>query len=238
MKNPPPVCDIHDKRYILNELNETESWRLFKILSEFVDGFDMMRNIGPAVSIFGSARLKPDNEYCLKAEKIAQGLADSGFSIITGGGPGIMEAANKGGSRNSDVVSAGLNIQLPHEQHINQYVNLQLDFRYFFIRKVMLIKYSTAFIYMPGGFGTLDEFTEVLTLIQTGKIPPLPIILVGCRFWEGMINWISENMLTMGTVKKADLKLFQIVDDPNEVINRVLKLTEDILPQIKTSERR
>jgi uncharacterized protein (TIGR00730 family) len=235
MKNTDthPPYDIHDKKYILNELNEVESWRLFKILSEFVDGFDAMRHIGASVSIFGSARLPSDNEYYIKAEEIARGLADAGFSIITGGGPGIMEAANKGGSQNGGVISAGLNIKLPHEQHINRYVNLELDFRYFFIRKVMLVKYSTAFIYLPGGFGTLDEFMEVLTLIQTGKIPPLPIILVGSSFWKGMKEWIEETMIPMKTIDKHDTSLFHILDEPEEVVNMVITLTEDIVPQIK-----
>lgn len=236
MKNRPLTCDIHDKKYILNELNEVESWRLFKILSEFVDGFDGMRDIGPAISIFGSSRIKPQNRYYILAEEVARGLAEKGFSIITGGGPGIMEAANKGGI--GKVVSAGLNIKLPHEQQLNKYVSLQLDFRYFFVRKVMLVKYSTGFIYFPGGFGTLDEFMEVITLIQTGKIPPFPIILVGSEFWNGLEEWFLSKMIPSGTVETKELKLFQIIDDPEEVVETIFQLTREIVPQINRSKNR
>ncbi len=193
-----------------------ESWKIFQIMAEFVEGFEGMSKVRPSVSIFGSARTSPEHKYYKLAEEIAKQLSDSGFSIVSGGGPGIMEAANKGAFAGKSP-SIGVNIQLPHEQTSNQYQDISLTFRHFFSRKVMFVKYAAAYVVMPGGFGTLDELAEIMTLIQTGKTRKIPIILVGAPFWKGLIDWIKQNMLQEGMVSENDLKLIQILDDPKAI---------------------
>jgi uncharacterized protein (TIGR00730 family) len=199
-----------------------ESWKIFQIMAEFVDGFEHLASIKPSVSIFGSARTKPDHPYYLKAEKIARLLSDSGFSVVSGGGPGIMEAANKGAHAGKSK-SIGLNIELPREQKPNPYQDISLNFRHFFSRKVMFVKYATAYIVLPGGFGTLDEMAEILTLIQTGKTRKIPIILVESSFWTGLIDWIKNTMVNEGTINVDDLDLVQIIDEPEKVINAIFE---------------
>ena len=203
-----------------NEIKTNDSWAIFKIMGEFVNGFEKMSKIGPCVSIFGSARTKPDHKYYKLAENIAKKIVEAGYGVITGGGPGIMEAGNKGAHLGGGT-SVGLNIELPFEQHDNPYIDpdKSLDFDYFFVRKVMFVKYSQGFVVMPGGFGTLDEFFEALTLIQTHKIGKFPIILVGSDFWEGLIDWIKKTLLnSFGNVSPKDLDLIHLVDSEEEVI--------------------
>jgi uncharacterized protein (TIGR00730 family) len=212
-----------DKQYVINEITLRDSWRLFHILSEFVVGFEALAECFPAVSIFGASRAKPQDEVYLKAEKIASLLAENGFSVITGGGPGVMEAANKGASL-SGGKSIGLNIQLPFEQMPNPYANLSLSFRYFFVRKVMFVKYAVAYVILPGGFGTLDELFESVTLIQTKKIKPFPVVLVGSSYWKGLLDWIKETLLRDGKISPEDMDIFHLVDDPEEII-KVIKKT-------------
>ncbi len=208
------------QQYWLDHFQTGDSWRLFRIMSEFVDGFDTLSVLPPAVSIFGSARTRPDDHYYKLAVEIAEGLARAGYAIITGGGPGIMEAANKGAAE-AGGISIGLNITLPYEQEPNEYANLPLNFKYFFVRKVMFIKYATAFIGMPGGFGTLDELFESLTLMQTHRIKAFPVILVGSDFWGGMVDWIKKQMLDTGKISEDDLLYFQVMDDADEIINHI-----------------
>ena len=201
------------KRKTWNEIRTNNSWAIFKIMSEFVNGYETMGRIGPCVSIFGSARTKIDDRYYSLAEKIAYNLSKAGYGVITGGGPGIMEAGNKGAHLGGGI-SVGLNIELPFEQHFNAYINhdKNLNFDYFFVRKVMFVKYSQAFVVMPGGFGTLDEMFEALTLIQTKKISKFPIILVGSTFWSGLIDWVKTVLIEQEkTVSPDDLELFKIV---------------------------
>ena len=199
-----------------------ETWRIFQIMSEFVDGFERLACIKPSVSIFGSARTEPDHPYYKKAEQIARLLSDAGFSVVSGGGPGIMEAANKGAHAGKSH-SIGLNIQLPREQSSNEYQTISLNFRHFFTRKVMFVKYATAYIVLPGGFGTLDEMAEILTLIQTGKSRRIPIILVESEFWSGLIDWFRSSMVKQGTISEADLDLFQVIDDPQQVVDAIFE---------------
>lgn len=202
------------------ERNISESaWTMFKVISEFVEGFETMHKIGPCVSIFGSARTKPDHPYYLKAVEIARLLTLEGFGVITGGGPGIMEAGNKGASIYGGK-SVGLNIELPFETGSNQFVDWDksIDFRYFFVRKVVFVKFAQAFVVLPGGLGTMDELFEVLTLVQTKKIQPIPIILVGSDFWGGLKSWIEGTMLAEGKISPGDMDLMPIVDEPEEAI--------------------
>jgi hypothetical protein len=211
-----------DKKWSHHQGNS--AWRMFKIISEFADGFDRMENFGPCISIFGSARTKEENPYYQLTVTIAEKLVKEGYGIITGGGPGIMEAGNKG-AWNKKGKSVGLHIVLPHEEGANKYVdhNKIFMFRYFFARKVMFIKYAQAFVYMPGGFGTLDELFEVLTLVQTGKIERVPIVLVGKAYWSGLIDWIKSTMLAKEhNINPNDLNLFHITDNPDEVV-KVIK---------------
>ncbi|WP_299554199.1 TIGR00730 family Rossman fold protein [Seonamhaeicola sp.] len=209
--------ELHHKGW--NEIKTNDSWAIFKIMGEFVNGFEKMSQIGPCVSIFGSARAKPDDKYYKLTEDIAQSIVEAGYGVITGGGPGIMEAGNKGAHLGGGT-SVGLNIELPFEQHDNPYIDhdKNLDFDYFFVRKVMFVKYAQGFVVMPGGFGTLDEFFEALTLIQTHKIGKFPIILVGTDFWEGLIDWIKKTLLeAFGNVSPKDLDLIHLVDTAEEV---------------------
>ncbi|MEL1240704.1 LOG family protein [Flavobacterium flavipallidum] len=208
------------KQKTWNEIRTNDSWAIFKIMSEFVNGFENMGRIGPCVSIFGSARTKPENKYYQLAEKIAFKISKAGYGIITGGGPGIMEAGNKGAHLGNGT-SVGLNIDLPFEQHFNPYIDpdKNLNFDYFFVRKVMFVKYSQGFVVMPGGFGTLDEMFEAITLIQTKKIARFPIILVGRSYWTGLIDWIKEVLLEQeNNICAEDLNLFKIVDNEDEVV--------------------
>lgn len=208
------------KQKTWNEIRTNDSWGIFKIMSEFVNGYESMARIGPCVSIFGSARTKPDNKYYLLAEKIAYKISKAGYGVITGGGPGIMEAGNKG-AHNGEGTSVGLNIELPFEQHDNPYIDKDknLNFDYFFVRKVMFVKYSQGFVVMPGGFGTLDELFEAVTLIQTKKIGKFPIILVGTDFWAGLIDWINTVLIEKEkTIRLEDMSLIKIVDTEDEVL--------------------
>jgi len=205
------------------QIKGENAWTMFKVIAEFVDGFESLNRIGPCISIFGSARTKPDSPHYQTAVKIAQKLTDAGFGIITGGGPGIMEAANKGASMQGGV-SVGLNIDLPFEQSHNAYIDYDknLSHRYFFVRKVMFVKYAQGFVVLPGGFGTLDEAFEVLTLMQTKKISPVPVILVGSSFWSGLKDWITEVMLEReNNINRQDLDLLPIMDDPDDVVNYI-----------------
>jgi uncharacterized protein (TIGR00730 family) len=212
-----------EKQFLIDELKLGESWRIFKIMGEFVDGIENLHDIGPAVSIFGSARTPIDDPYYEKAVEIAKLFVQDNFAVITGGGGGIMEAANKGAAE-AGGTSVGLNIQLPFEQTPNPYSNVTLEFHYFFIRKVMFVKYAMAYIIMPGGFGTLDELFESLTLIQTRRIKPLPVILVGSEYWEGLAQWISKRLAADNLIGPDDMEIFQILDDPQEVVKAVKKV--------------
>jgi len=206
--------------YEINELAKEESWRLFRIIGELVEGFDTLSGIEPAVTIYGSAQLRPDGELYRQTEEIARRLGELGFSIITGGGPGVMEAANKG-ARDAGVASVGLNIELPEEQACNVYVTRAITFHHFFVRKVMLVKYATSFIIMPGGLGTLDELTEVLTLMQTGKIKPFPVVLFNSEYWEGLLHWLRSSALPRGCISEEDFNLLRVCDHPDEAIDIV-----------------
>ncbi len=203
-----------------NDNHDSDLWSVFRIMSEFVDGFDTLKDLHPAVSIFGSSALSPDSKYYKSAIEIARKLSDAGFSIITGGGPSIMEAANIGGQEGKSK-SVGLNIEIPTEQKPNPYQDISLNFRYFFARKVMFVKYASAFVIMPGGFGTLDELFESMTLIQTKKIFHFPVVLFGSDFWGGLIDWIVANPIKAGTLSNEDLALFSLTDDPDEVVKIV-----------------
>ena len=205
-----------------NEIKTNDSWALFKIMGEFVNGYEKMSMIGPCVSIFGSARTKPGTKYYELATKIAQRIAQEGYGVITGGGPGIMEAGNLGAHLEKGT-SVGLNIDLPFEQHDNPYIDndKSLQFDYFFVRKVMFVKYSQGFVVMPGGFGTLDELFEAITLIQTNKIEKFPIILVGRSFWAGLLDWVKNTLLENGNISEKDLDLLQMADNEEEVVNDI-----------------
>lgn len=212
------------KQKTWNEIKTNDSWAIFKIMAEFVDGYERLSRIGPCVTIFGSARTKPDNPYYKLAEEIAYQLTQNGFGVITGGGPGIMEAGNKGASRGKGV-SVGLNIELPFEQHDNPWINpgMSLDFDYFFVRKVMFVKYSQGFVVMPGGFGTMDELFEAITLTQTNKTGHFPIVLVGSKFWNGLLEWVKNTLLEAGNISPEDLKLFRVVDTAEEAVEHFNK---------------
>ena len=211
---------FEERQYVLEGLAAKESWRLFKILAEFVEGFEVLPRVYPAVTIFGSARTPSDHPDYKRAEELARKLVDAGFSIITGGGPGIMEAANKGAAE-AGGYSVGLNIKLPLEQEPNPYANVKLEFRYFFVRKVMMAKYSVAFVFFPGGFGTMDELFEVLTLVQTKKIRPVPIVMLDKEFWEPLYKWMKDYLLPNKKISEKDLDLFKIVDTPEEALKHI-----------------
>jgi uncharacterized protein (TIGR00730 family) len=213
---------MSDRQYVIDEITIQDSWRLFRIIAEFVDGFEALTKCHPAVTMFGSTRVKPGDEVYQKAERIGHLLAENGFSVITGGGPGVMEAANKGASA-AGGKSIGLNIQLPLEQKPNPYANITLSFRYFFVRKVMFVKYAVAYIILPGGFGTMDELFESITLIQTHKIRPFPVILVGSNYWKGLLDWIKEVLLKEGKISSPDLEILRLIDDPMEIVKTIKK---------------
>lgn len=202
------------------EFTQTDPWRVLRILGEFVEGFDELSDVKDAVTIFGSARAGPDEPMYRLAVETARRLGEAGFAILTGAGPGIMEAANRG-AREGGTLSVGLNIELPHEQVANGYIDRLVNFRYFFVRKTMLVKYSSAFIFFPGGFGTLDELFEALTLKQTGRIGDLPIILMGSDYWESLVQWIKETLLARGMISPEDTGLFDMTDDPGDVVRIV-----------------
>ncbi len=211
-----------EKQYVINSLQNEESWRLFRVIGEFVDGIEALHGIGPAVSIFGSARTKRNDPFYKKAEKLAALFAKNNLTVITGGGGGIMEAANKGAAE-AGGTSVGLNIILPFEKDPNEYANVSINFKYFFIRKVMFIKYASAYIIMPGGFGTLDELFEAVTLIQTKRIKPLPVIMVGTDYWSPLIDWIKERLIENKMISQGDIDILQIMDDPEEIVKTVKK---------------
>ncbi len=215
----------HDQ-YLIDDFKLEESWRMFKIMAEFVDGFEHLADVGPAVSVFGSARTSPGHEDYRQALYLGNLLAKNDITVITGGGPGIMEAANRG-AKEAGGRSIGLNITLPLEQKPNDYATELVSFKYFFIRKVMLIKYARAFVVFPGGFGTMDELFEAITLIQTHKMKPFPIILYGSTFWRSLSDWFSDELLSAGLIAEKDLNLFKICDDVEEVVSLVKKCIED-----------
>ncbi len=207
---------------LLQSASARESWRIFGIMSEFVEATERLAAIKPAVTIFGSARVRPDSPYYMLTEQTARLLSDSGFSVISGGGPGIMEAANKGAFFGKSP-SVGLNIQLPHEQQNNPYQDISQTFRHFFARKYMFVRFASAYVVMPGGFGTLDELMEALTLIQTGKARKIPLILVGRAFWQGMIDWFKEKLVEEKMVDPEDIHLIQLIDEPAQVVEAIFK---------------
>ena len=202
-----------------------ESWKIFQIVAEFVEGFERLSKIAPSVSIFGSARTPTDHPYYQLTETIARELSDAGFTVVSGGGPGIMEAANKGAHAGKSP-SVGLNIFLPHEQAGNPFQDITLNFRHFFSRKVMFVKYASAYVVLPGGFGTLDELAEILTLVQTGKSRKIPIILVQSDFWQGLLDWFKQSLLANNTISASDLDLIQVIDDPSQVVTAIFDYYE------------
>lgn len=218
----PKVTDVE----LLNrEHSARESWRVFEIMAEFVEATERLKEISPAVSIFGSARTRSDHPYYQLTEEIAKQLSNAGFSVISGGGPGIMEAANKGAYYGKSP-SVGLNIQLPHEQHMNPYQDISQTFQHFFARKVMFVKFAVAYVVMPGGFGTMDELMEALTLVQTGKTRRIPIILVCSDYWKGMLDWFRNTMITEGMINPEDMDLMQVIDEPKQVVEAIFKYYE------------
>jgi len=213
---------MEEKQFLIDALNVQESWRIFRIMAEFVDSIETLSGVERAVTIFGSARLKPEDPYYQKAEMLARKLVQKGFSVMTGGGPGIMEAANKGAAE-AGGKSVGMNIRLPHEQKPNPFANIHIDYKYFFIRKVMFVKYAVAYVIMPGGFGTMDELFEALTLIQTHRIKSFPVILMGSDFWKGLLEWLRETMLRECKIDLEDFELIQVMDDPEEIVRHIQK---------------
>jgi uncharacterized protein (TIGR00730 family) len=209
-------------RYEINQMAKEESWRMFRIIGELVEGFDSLADIQPAVTVYGSARLEPGNLWYTQTEETAYRLGRAGFNIMTGGGPGVMEAANKG-ARRAGVTSVGLNIELPREQVCNVYADRVITFHHFFVRKVMLVKYASAFVIMPGGLGTLDELTEVLTLMQTQKIRPFPVILFSSEYWGSFLDWLRDTMLGHGHISEEDFELLRVFDSPAEAVEAVDK---------------
>jgi len=207
---------------IQEDFTQEDTWRIFRIMSEFVDGFEILSKIGKAVTIFGSARTKSDHKFYKLGEETAYLIAKAGYAVITGSGPGLMEAANKG-AQAAGGHSIGLNIQLPCEQQPNKFVDTVLRFRYFFVRKVMFVKYAKAFVILPGGFGTLDEFFEAITLIQTERIFKFPVILLGSQYWQGLVGWLKDTVYKHGNISKEDLDLFIVVDKPQEVVAAIKK---------------
>jgi uncharacterized protein (TIGR00730 family) len=222
---PDYVTTMSDGNNFIRE----DPWRIFRIMAEFVDSFQTLSQVGPAVTIFGSARTKPSDKYYKAASEIAKGLAKHNLAVVTGGGPGIMEAANKGAT-GAGGKSVGLNIELPHEQSGNKFSNIPIHFHYFFARKVCFVKYSLGFVFMPGGFGTLDEFFEVITLVQTERIPQFPLILFGSEHWKGLVAWIKSRLEKDGLISPGDLDLIAITDDPKEVVELILDYERRVGP--------
>jgi len=212
---------MQEKQFIVDELTKRDTWRMFHIMAEFVEGFEVLPEVYPAVTLFGSARVARNSPIYRTTEKLARLLAENDFNVISGGGPGVMEAANRGAAKGGGK-SVGLNIQLPQEQKPNRYANIRLDFKYFFIRKVMFVKYAVAYVIMPGGFGTLDELFEALTLIQTKRIRSFPVILMDSRYWKGLVEWMKETLLKAKSISPSDLDIFHIVDKPEEAV-RIIK---------------
>ena len=210
---------------LTRESSAREAWRVFGIMSEFVEATERLSGIRPAVSVFGSARVRPDSPYYALAERTSRLLSDAGFAVISGGGPGIMQASNKGAFEGPGP-SIGLNIDLPHEQHSNEYQNISLRFKHFFARKVMFVKFATAYVVLPGGFGTLDELSEALTLVQTGKTRRMPIILMHGPFWNGLLTWFRQNLAGEGMIDPADLDLVQVIDEPEKVVEAIFAYYE------------
>lgn len=208
---------MREKQFVVDDITVKDTWRMFNIMAEFVDGFDVMPEVSPAVTIFGSSRSRPQSSTYKTTVRMAQLLAENGFNVISGGGPGVMEAANKGAAE-AGGKSVGLHIQLPNEQQPNKYATVRLDFKYFFIRKVMFVKYAVAYIIMPGGFGTLDELFEALTLIQTERIRSFPVILMDSRFWNGLMEWVKGTLIKEKTISESDLEIFRVVDTPEEAM--------------------
>jgi hypothetical protein len=212
-----------ERQFLIDDFKLGESWRIFKIIGEFVDGIETLHDVGPAVSIFGSARIRPSDPVYQKTLKIAELFALNKFAVITGGGGGVMEAANRGAAK-AGATSIGMNIRLPMEQKPNPYANIKVEFNYFFIRKVMFIKYASAYIIMPGGLGTLDELFEAATLIQTHRIKPLPVILVGTEYWSGLLDWIKSRLVGEKKISPEDFDIFQLMDDPEEIVRAVKRV--------------
>jgi len=206
----------------VEDLHTSETWRVFRIQSELIDGIETLNGLGPAVTVFGGSRLEPDSPYYKMSQRLGEKLSEAGFSVITGGGPGIMEGANRG-CFGGNGTSIGLNIALPHEQSPNSFQDLSLSFRYFFVRKLMFVKYAMGFVIMPGGYGTLDELFEALTLVQTDKIRHFPIILVGSDYWGGLVDWMRDKLLGENCIAEEDLDLFHVLDDPDEAVQMIMK---------------
>ncbi len=216
--------------------NIPESWQVFRIMSEFVEGFDILANAGPAVTIFGSARTKPDHPQYQQCVETARLIGEAGYAIITGGGPGIMQAGNEGAHK-AGALSIGLNIELPFEQHINPYTDLSMDFRYFFSRKTMLVKFAQAYVIFPGGFGTMDELFESLTLIQTGKVRNFPVVLFDSGYWGGLIDWLKNTMEAEGKISPGDIDLMLVTDSPEEARDHILRCHSAESPQIEAERQ-
>jgi len=212
--------DPEKKKYLIDEISSQEAWRLFRILAEFVEGFDTLANVGPAVTVFGSARATEQDPEYIAARSLTAKLAKDECTVITGGGPRVMEAANRGAQEGGGL-SVGLNIELPFEQRPNQYVDKLIGFRYFFVRKVMFVKYSVAFVILPGGFGTMDELFEALTLIQTHKIKPFPVYLLGKSYWSGLVDWLKNVMVKEGKISPEELDILHVVDDQQEIVEGI-----------------
>ena len=212
---------MHERQYIVDDLTKHDTWRMFNILAEFVEGFDVLPEVYPAVTIFGSSRSHPNSVNYKTTQTVARLLVESGFNVISGGGPGVMEAANKGAAE-AGGKSVGLHIHLPNEQQANKYANVRLDFKYFFIRKVMFVKYAVAYIIMPGGFGTLDELFEAITLIQTKRIKSFPVVLIDSQYWQGLIDWIKGTLIKERAISESDLDIITVVDTPEQAV-RIIK---------------
>ncbi|HRT27892.1 MAG TPA: TIGR00730 family Rossman fold protein [Syntrophales bacterium] len=214
---------MREKQYVVDALSIEESWRIFRIMAEFVEAIEELSQLGYAVSIFGSSRVTPEDEYYKKAVYLARRLVEKGFAVITGGGPGIMEAANRGAAEGGGK-SVGMNIRLPFEQKPNPYANIRIEYKYFFVRKVMFVKYAMAYVVMPGGFGTMDELFEAVTLIQTKRIKAFPVILMGSDYWNGLLDWVRATMLSERKIQPEDMELLQVMDDPDQVVKHIQKL--------------
>lgn len=239
--SPPPGQRTQDEQLLqppdrkVPPFHETDTWRVLRIMGEFVAGFETMAEMGQAVTIFGSARVKPDNPQYQSAVEVARLLGEAGYTIITGGGPGIMEAGNRG-ARKAEVPSIGLNIELPFEQGTNRFVDVPIDFHYFFVRKTMFVKYAQAFVIFPGGFGTMDELFEALTLIQTGKIQNFPVVLFGSDYWNGLLQWLKETMLSQGKIAPDDLDLLFVTDSPEEVRDVIVSASRNDQRRLRQEE--